>query len=58
MKFKIEYTEQEINTLLQALATQPYNAVANIIHSTQAQAQAQLAIEQQRQKLEQTPNGN
>jgi len=58
MKFKIEYTEQEINTLLQALATQPYNAVANIIHSTQAQAQSQLAIEQQRQKQEVKTDGN
>ena len=42
MNFKLELTENEINVILQSLAKQSYEVVANLIPKIQQQATEQI----------------
>lgn len=43
-KFKVEFTENELKTVLVGLTKLPYEAVANIIQNIQTQVQSQIEI--------------
>ena len=49
---KLEVSQEQLNVILNALATQPYIQVAELIHELQRQGQSQLQV------LEDTPEAD
>lgn len=51
MDFNIKVNEQEVNTVLTALASQPFKDVAELINKVHTQANEQVKNEQERATL-------